>query len=1164
MGTLIDRFEGHDGPVRGIDFHKTQPLFVSCGDDYTVKVWSLQTRKLLFTLNGHLDYVRTVFFHNDLPWIISASDDQTIRIWNWQNRQEIACLTGHNHYVLCAQFHPSEDLIVSASLDQTVRVWDISGLRKKHSAPTQLATSFEDQLARANSSQQDIFGNTDAIVKFVLEGHDRGVNWAAFHPTLPLIVSGGDDRLVKVWRMSETKAWQVDSCIGHTHNVLCCVFHPFQDLIISVSEDKTIRAWDLNKRTLIQQFKRDNDKFWYIAAHSSINLFAAAHDSGVMVFKLERERPASVLSDNTLFYVTKDKLVKSFDFTTDSESNPLVSLKKIGDPWAPFRTISYNPSEKVVLVTIKADNENVYELQQISGNGPSIHSNISGSQLNGKGDAALFINRQRFAVFSKSAQVIRILDMNNNVTRTVKVGSNPIKDMVPGGPSLGLVLLLGASSVTLFDLQQEKVIAKAPVNGVKYTSWSKDGKYVALIGKHQITIANRDLKVLASLHETIRIKSAVWDDNGVLLYSTLNHLKYSLLNGDHGILKTLENTVYLIKIKDNLVYVLTRNGTIEIIEIDPTEYRFKRALLNKNFNEVLRLIKTSNLVGQNIIGYLQQKGYSEIALQFVQDPQTRFGLAIECGNLNVALEQANELKKPAVWRILGEEALDQGNHEIAELAYQKQSQFDKLSFLYLTTGNYTKLEKMGAIASHRGDVNAQFTNDIYLGNVISRIEILKAAGHDALAYSLAKSNGLTDVAQQILEESGVEESNINISVSDRTSLPQAPQVINPLSGFNWPLKNTSLSFFEQAILGQVDNLSLEEPDTQDNIDVIPDVDAYDAYEDEEIQDDAWGLEEDEIAVEEHSQDTSAHSGVSEVELWTQNSPLAADHIAAGSFESAVQILNRQLGITDIAPLKSRFLEIYQASKVYLPATETLPSLPFFVRRNPTETNPLKSLPIIPGYDQLKPTLQEAFKAVMQNKPELAISLFRKILYIIATLAVTTQSEVDECEKLIKISKEYILAFSIELERRSLPATEIKRRLELAVYFTKPTLEPQHAFIPLRVAMVESFNHKNFGSASAFAAKLLKIIGNNNKISERARTIKEKADKSPRDNVDIDYDHFADFDICPATFTPVYSGTASVKDPYTGAVYHESAKGTICKISGITTVGASATGLRLKI
>lgn len=41
MGTLIDRFDEHDGPVRGVHFHKSQPLFVSGGDDYKIKVVSL-------------------------------------------------------------------------------------------------------------------------------------------------------------------------------------------------------------------------------------------------------------------------------------------------------------------------------------------------------------------------------------------------------------------------------------------------------------------------------------------------------------------------------------------------------------------------------------------------------------------------------------------------------------------------------------------------------------------------------------------------------------------------------------------------------------------------------------------------------------------------------------------------------------------------------------------------------------------------------------------------------------------------------------------------------------------------------------------------------------------------------------------------------------------
>ena len=51
----------------------------------------------------------------------------------------------------------------------------------------------------------DLFGQADCVVKHVLEGHDRGANWASFHPTMPLIVSGADDRQIKLWRMNDSK-----------------------------------------------------------------------------------------------------------------------------------------------------------------------------------------------------------------------------------------------------------------------------------------------------------------------------------------------------------------------------------------------------------------------------------------------------------------------------------------------------------------------------------------------------------------------------------------------------------------------------------------------------------------------------------------------------------------------------------------------------------------------------------------------------------------------------------------------------------------------------------------------------------------------------------------------------------------------------------------------
>ncbi|KFH14857.1 putative coatomer protein complex, subunit alpha, partial [Toxoplasma gondii MAS] len=201
IGSLIDKFEEHEGPVRGIDFHSSQPLFVSGGDDYKVKLWSLTTRKCIFTFLGHLDYLRTVFFHHIYPWVLSASDDQTVRIWNWQSRACIAVLTGHNHYVMSALFHPFEDLVVSASLDQTIRVWDTSGLREKTGGAGGAHALGTGSFSAPGTSRPhaEMFTANDAVCKFVLEGHERGVNWAAFHPSLPLIASAADDRLIKLW-----------------------------------------------------------------------------------------------------------------------------------------------------------------------------------------------------------------------------------------------------------------------------------------------------------------------------------------------------------------------------------------------------------------------------------------------------------------------------------------------------------------------------------------------------------------------------------------------------------------------------------------------------------------------------------------------------------------------------------------------------------------------------------------------------------------------------------------------------------------------------------------------------------------------------------------------------------------------------------------------------
>ncbi|KAK6455869.1 coatomer WD associated region-domain-containing protein [Scheffersomyces xylosifermentans] len=1163
MGTLIDRFEDHVGPVRCVDFHPTQPLFVSGGDDYSIKVWSLNTRKCIFTLNGHLDYIRTVSFHKDLPWIISCSDDQTIRIWNWQNRQEIACLTGHNHYVMSAQFHPTEDLIVSASLDQTVRVWDISGLRKKHSAPTSSMRSFEDQLQRQQLPQQDIFGNVNAIVKYVLEGHDKGVNYAAFHPTLPLIVSAGDDRVVKLWRMSDTKAWEVDTCRGHTGNVLCAVFHPHQDLILSVSDDKTIRVWDLNKRVPIKQFRRESDRFWLIASHPTINLFASCHDSGVMVFKLERERPAHAIFQNKLFYVNAEKQVQSYDFQRNEASLPMLSLKKIGKTWSFMRTLSYNQSDNSILVTHGEGDSGNYALITLP---KHVTGAIEPTDIRqGEGNFACFISRNRFVAFIKSSKTLHVKDLSNNITKTIQLDSS-VTDVLYGGP--GRVLLVKSHSVVNYDVQQRKELAEISVNNVKYVSWSNDGQNLALLSKHTITIATKDLELVTSMHETIRIKSAAWDDSGVLLYSTLNHIKYTLLNGDNGIIKTLENTLYITRIAQKQVYCLNRSGEVEVVNIDPTEYRFKKSLVNKNFAEVLRIIKNSNLVGQNIIAYLQKKGYPEVALQFVQDPETRFELALECSNINVALEQAKILNNNTIWEKLGEEALNQGNLEVVEFVYQKLHLFDKLAFLYTYKGDSERLHKMATVAEHRGDVSALVQNTLYNNDVKKRCQVYIQSGMLPLAYVLAKSNGFTELAQQILQEAGVEEKDVELpEIGSTVALPQP--VTEPLG--NWPLKESSLSFFESALLtGQVENLSLEQSEeaTDKFVDasaaVVDFNDEDDALEDEG---DAWDLdddldipEDDEIIpADEDFPVVAAADG--EIGYWLKNAKTAGGYAAAGSFEQAASLLSKQLGVVNFEPLRSRFLEVYSSSKLYLPGIDDLPAMKDYIRADNDEDNPNKFKPYIPGFDSLEDQLALGFKYFNANNLEDAISTFRSIIYTITLITVEDEDQESKCKDVLVLCREYVLGLSIELARRALDPNDIKRNLELAAYFTRAQLQNPHKLNALQVAMTQSFKHKNFASASHFADEILKISPSGQR-AERAQKVKARADQVASDAIEIDFDPYAEFDICAATYTPIYRGSPSVSEELVGAKYKPEFKGSVCKITQITAVGAQASGLRI--
>jgi len=143
-----------------------------------------------------------------------------------------------------------------------------------------------------------------------------------------------------------------------------------------------------------------------------------------------------------------------------------------------------------------------------------------------------------------------------------------------------------------------------------------------------------------------------------------------------------------------------------------------------------------------------------------------------------------------------------------EYAYQKTKNFERLSFLYLITGNVEKLGKMLKIAEMRNDVMGRFHNALYLGDVQERVRILEESNHLPLAYATAKVHGLTEVAEELEQQLG---DNVpSLPEEDKSVLLMPPRPI--LQENNWPLLVVSKGFFEGAFAETAGPADLDDDD----------------------------------------------------------------------------------------------------------------------------------------------------------------------------------------------------------------------------------------------------------------------------------------------------------------------------------------------------------------
>lgn len=166
-----------------------------------------------------------------------------------------------------------------------------------------------------------------------------------------------------------------------------------------------------------------------------------------------------------------------------------------------------------------------------------------------------------------------------------------------------------------------------------------------------------------------------------------------------------------------------------------------------------------------------------------------------------------------------------------------------------------------------------------------------------LAYLTAKSNGLDALAEEILHKAGKSAADIeDIASANRSSLGPPP-VVTATTSLVWPQIATAENFFEKALVNGHIPAAPEGAYANALDELVEKDEATGEWEGEgageEEAEGNWDLDEPEEDAEEEEEEeeagAAATEGVSELELWVRNSPFAADHVAAGSFETAMQV-----------------------------------------------------------------------------------------------------------------------------------------------------------------------------------------------------------------------------------------------------------------------------------